>query len=200
MSTHFPPLLNFGCQVLGIDRIKFVSLQLFVRHMILMIGQSNVLLPRNSPYGMIFILLKMTWHLSAPCQHSPTRNILLYPGETAFWAGYREMTVTFLSSFKIRHVMDEIAYSQLPHFMGHQLEASFIASWTVLIKKTNFAFYSIEIPPVLDEIAYSQLPHFIGHQLEASFIARGYLQSQMGCTHQVDQLCFLQHKNPTCNA
>ena len=72
---------------------------------------------------------------------------------------------------KIRLVMSRIAYRQVPHFMGHQLEPSFIASWTVLIQLINFAFYSIKIPLVTAEIAYSQLPHFMGHQLEASFIA-----------------------------
>ena len=61
--------------------------------------------------------------------------------------------------------------SQLLHFMGHQLEAHFIASWTVLIQLINFAFYSIKIPLVMAEIAYSQLPHFMGNQLEPRFIA-----------------------------
>ena len=58
----------------------------------------------------------------------------------------------------------------VPTLYGHQLEASPIAKWDVLIKKTNFAFYSIKIRLVMPEIAYSQLPHYMGHQLVATYV------------------------------
>ena len=64
--------------------------------------------------------------------------------------------------------MADIPYSQLPYFLAHQLVASVIARWNVLIKYTTFVFYSIKIRFVMAEIAYSQVPHFMG-QLVSSY-------------------------------